>query len=153
MRDAPPRRRRRQGWRGAAAGGLLLCCARGAEAQFLRGGFSAAFGGGAAAGGGAGGDDDALPAGWCAPAPAATAPAARDALASIRRCKNTAQGKRFVADDAGRACEWTGTDGKGCCATPLEACATCDEARRSVALGFAVVSLPARSRATCPAAL
>jgi hypothetical protein len=46
-----------------------------------------------------------------------------------RRCKNTAQGRRFVADNAGRACEWTGTDGKGCCATPLEACATCDEAR------------------------
>jgi hypothetical protein len=39
-----------------------------------------------------------------------------------------------VADDAGRACEWTGTDGKGCCATPLEACATCDEARAAKGL-------------------
>ncbi len=39
------------------------------------------------------------------------------------------QGRTYVADDAGRVCDWAGTDGKGCCAVPLEPCAGCDTVR------------------------
>ena len=72
-----------------------------ATAQVLRGDVGSAGGGDPAA---------TLPAGWC---------------------RNSAQGRQYVADNAGRVCEWAATDAKGCCATSLEACQGCDKARRA----------------------
>jgi hypothetical protein len=65
------------------------------------------------------------------------------------RCKNTVQGRQYIADNGGRVCEWAGADAKGCCSQALEPCAGCDTARAlSCAYALNAASLACRSRLT-----